>query len=135
MEDKEQILNDAYITMWYHKDKGMVHHVWHKFLQGEEMRKAFMIGADAMKKGHGSKWLSDDRNYPAMTEDDAKWAQEVWFPAVKAAGWKYWAIVEPQKVIGQLDLKAFSEKYKALGIDVKIFPTPEEAIQWLDTKA
>jgi hypothetical protein len=131
---KEICLDNEFITIWYHADKGMVHHEWHKFLQGAKLREAFLTGTELLKKHKGTKWLSDDRNYPVLTADDSKWAEAIWFPKTVSAGWKYWAIVMPHSPIGQINIGQFVKMYAALGITAQIFSELDEAMKWLEAQ-
>ena len=79
-------LDNEFITIWYHNDKGIAHHEWPKFLQGATMREAFMTGTERLAKHRGTKWLSDDRNYPVLTAEDSQWAEAIWFPKTVKAG-------------------------------------------------
>lgn len=130
----EKHLDNEYITMWYHKDKGIVHHEWHKFLSGDKMREAFMTGTELLRKNKGTKWLSDDRKYPLLSAEDGKWAETTWFPETVKAGWKHWAIVLPEKPVGQINIKAFIKKYAEAGINAMIFTNPDEAMKWLESQ-
>jgi hypothetical protein len=129
---KETCLDNEFITIWYHTDKGMVHHEWHKFLQGKSLRQALMTGTDLLSKNKGTKWLSDDRNYPLLTADDTLWAEAIWFPKTVRAGWKHWAIVMPHKPVGQININQFVKKYAAAGINAQMFTDPDEAMKWLE---
>ena len=36
--DKEIVLDNEYVTMWFHQDKKIVHHKYHQFLKGDYIR-------------------------------------------------------------------------------------------------
>jgi hypothetical protein len=131
---RETCLDNEFITIWYHPDKGIVHHEWHKFLQGAKMREAFMTGTELLAKNKGTKWLSDDRKYPVLTADDSQWAEAIWFPKTVKAGWKHWAIVMPQTPIGQININQFVKKYAAAGINAQMFTELDEAMTWLEAQ-
>ncbi len=122
--------NDA-VTVYYHPDTKIVHHEFHTSAYGQPFRDALSKGVDLMKRNGGCKWLSDDRNNSALPQDDATWAQTIWFPAVKAAGWKHWAVVMPAKVLGQLNMKQWMSLYSGMGINARAFSDPKEAMAWL----
>jgi hypothetical protein len=75
--------------------------------------------------------VGDDRGNSALSPEDSEWAQKVWFPAVKSAGWKHWAVVLPDKVVGQLNMKQWVDMYKGLGINSQVFTDPARAMEWL----
>jgi hypothetical protein len=118
-------------TLLYHPESGIVHHECHKFIFGEPLRALLMSGCDVLTKNHATKWLSDDRGNSAIGKEDTEWAQTVWFPTVKAAGWKHWAVVLPAKVVGQLNMKQWVGLYSSLGINAQVFSDPDEAMKWL----
>jgi hypothetical protein len=127
----ETILDNDTATLTYHPDSKVVHHEFHKFVHGEQFRDVLTKGMAVMQKNHAAKWLSDDRGNSALGAEDAEWAQTVWFPGVKAAGWKHWAVVMPEKVVGQLNMKQWVNTYKALGINSQVFSDPVAAMTWL----
>lgn len=47
------------------------------------------------------------------------------------AGWKYWALILPEKVIGQLYMKRLVERGDQQGITVQLFSDPAKAMAWL----
>ncbi len=130
--ENQTIIDNEYVTMWYYPDKKIVHHQFHKFLHGKPLRECLTTGAELFKKNKAQKWLSDDRNNSALPADDMEWAQSIWFPRVVQAGWKYWAIVLPEKIIGQLNMKRLIQQYSEAGVTAKIFDIPEEAMKWLE---
>ncbi len=127
----QKVIDNDTITLIYHSDSGIVHHEFHKFVHGASFQEALMQGYDLMNKNHATKWLSDDRGNSALSPEDSQWAQTVWFPAVKAAGWKHWAVVLPEKVVGQLNMKQWVDMYKGLGINSQVFDDPAKAMAWL----
>lgn len=101
------------------------------FTTGKEKEDLFLTGYEKVKKENGKKWLSDNRKLKPWSQDDIKWINEVWFVKMMSAGWKYWAIVEPESIVGNMSMKNFIEFYKEKGLEVKIFNTLETALEWL----
>ena len=64
-------------------------------------------GTDLLKEKGATKWLSDARNSNAITRADLEWGDDVWLPKAVEYGWKYWAIVEPERFIGQMEIKRY----------------------------
>ena len=122
-----------YFTMWYHPEKKIVHHQFHKFIYGKPFRDALMTGVDVLQKYGAHKWLSDDRNNTAIPQEDLEWGRNVWIPAAVKAGWQYWAIVWPQDVIGKMNMKEIIEVHKKAGITVLAFSDPEAGLKWLES--
>ncbi|GAK59393.1 hypothetical protein U27_06377 [Candidatus Vecturithrix granuli] len=129
---KITILDNEFVAIWYYPDKKIVHHQFHKFLHGKVLREALSEGTKALQKYGAHKWLSDDRENSAIPKDDQEWSDTNWFPQTKAAGWKYWAIVQPESVIGQLNITRIARKRVEQGVITKFFSDPEEAMAWLE---
>jgi hypothetical protein len=131
---KQTCLDNQFITIWYHTDKGIVHHQWHKFMKGAQMREPLMAGTELLKKNKATKWLSDDRNFPVQDPEDTKWAGAIWFPQTVEAGWKHWAIVRPKSAIAQINHAQLLKLFAAGGINAQMFTDVDEAMKWLETQ-
>lgn len=82
---------------------------------------------------HGAtRWLSDDRLHRALAPEDEDWAQDVWFPQAKAAGWRHWAVMQPESAVGRLSSARFRKWYADQGVNAMLFTDLEEAFQWLE---
>lgn len=128
------IIDNEYVTMWYHTDKQILHHHFHKFIYGKPFRDTLSTGTEAIRKYGARKWLSDDRLNGAITKDDQEWGSKYWFPQTKMAGWRYWAIVQPANIIGELNIKRIAQQYTEQGVVTKYFSDPSEAMTWLESK-
>jgi hypothetical protein len=127
------ILDNEFVTVWYHPDTRIVHHQFHKFVYGKVFREALSAGADAMRRYGAQKWLSDDRENSALAQKDLKWADGDWFPRVQAAGWKHWAIVLPGNVLGQMNMEATVKRIASRGVTTRMFSDPLQAMAWLES--
>ncbi len=127
------VLENEYATLWYHPEAKVVHHQFHKYMFGEAFRSVLTTGVEVMKKNGAHKWLSDDRNNSALSPEDTDWGLTVWTPQVMAAGWKYWAVVLPEKAVGQMNMKRFIEDYSTRGVKVQVFSDPDKALKWLES--
>ena len=132
--DKIEVINKDYMKLWYHPDSKIVHHKMIKTLPKGAHQELLSTGADYMEKYRGGKWLSDDTEMVAVREEDSQWADVNWFPRVRKAGWKYWAIVLPKSSIGNLQVNRFVKQHRDMGIEVEVFETPESAMTWLESK-
>ena len=128
------IIDNPVVTLWYHPDKKIVHHQIHKFVAGKDFREFLMAGYDVLKKNMARKWLSDDRGNMVLGKADVDWSQAEWAPQAAKAGWKYWAIVRPEKVLASATMDNLAAKYAALGVTAKFFTDPREAMIWLETQ-
>jgi hypothetical protein len=133
-KDADAILlieSDA-VSLRYHPRTKIVHHEIRRFVHGEEFRKILERGLEAFKKHMARKWLSDDRGNGPLKPTDADWALNDWAPRVMRAGWKFWAVVMPERVLGQMNMKRWIETYAEQGVTVKAFSDPEESRTWLE---
>jgi hypothetical protein len=127
------LIENGLATLWYHPEGRIVHHQFHRNIQGEPFREILTRGAELVEKNGAQKWVSDDRGNTALHPDDAKWATEVWSPRVLEAGWKAWAIVMPEQLLGKLNMKRFIAMYADQGVSVRTFGQPEQALVWIRT--
>ncbi len=133
MSETTVIQNDS-ATLWWDEPNGIVHHAFHRFIHGADFRQIMEAGAELMEKHKATKWLSDDRANGALPKADSEWAQGVWFPRVMRAGWKYWALVQPETLIGQMNMKRFTTDYAERGLTVRVFSELEPARAWLEAQ-
>ena len=127
------IIDTPHVTVWYHTDKKIVHHQIHKFVSGPQFRQFLTAGAEVLEKYRASKWLSDDRGNSVLAKDDVEWSQRMWAPRAVRAGWKYWAIVQPGKVLAQVAMERLVEEYSKQGVTAKFFSDVEQATKWLES--
>lgn len=127
------ILDNEFASMWYNTETKIIHHKIKKWIKGDELKKLFNKGYDTVKLNKAQKWLSDDRLNSVLSPEDEKWAREDWFVRMIQAGWKYWAVVLPEKVVGQMNIKRFSDDYSKAGITANLFSDPDEALKWLES--
>ena len=80
------------------------------------------------------KWLSDDRNYAALPEEDVEWGRTDWGPRTVVAGWKYWAIVLPSSFFDKVSHSQIEETFANFGVIVKVFTDPDKAMAWLEAR-
>ena len=127
------IIDTDYATLWYHPDTKIVHHQMHRFTYGEQFRQVLEKGLEIFQQYGAQKWLSDDRKNSALPAADAEWGLHDWNPRVFASGWKYWAIVMPDKVAGQSNMDWLLRENIQNGLTVKVFDDADEALHWLES--
>lgn len=120
------------MSVWCYPLRGVIHHQMHKATAGAIFRDALLAGLAAMREHQATRWLSDDRLHIALAPGDEDWAQSVWFPQSKAAGWKHWAVMRPQSAVGELSSSRFRQWYASQGVNAKLFTDVDEAHRWLD---
>ena len=126
------IIDNACVTLWYHPDKKIVHHQIHKFITGDQFKEFLLAGMDVLIKNKAKKWLSDDQSNSVLKKEDVDWGNQNWFPPTVRAGWKYWAIVEPHKVLAQVRLEELVDHFAKAGVTSKFFNDSNQAMAWLE---
>jgi hypothetical protein len=130
--DKEIVVDNEFGTMWFYPGKKIIAHQIKKFIYGESLYNFLLAGTEMMRKNKAHKWLSDDRYSPVLRKEDMEWGVTNWFPQTVQAGWKYWAIVQPIKTVGQMNMEELVKNYSKAGVIAKFFTDPDEALKWLD---
>jgi hypothetical protein len=128
----ETIMDNEFITMWYHHDTKILHHQIHKYVFGENFRSALETGVATLVKYGADKWLSDDQSYAALQKEDMDWGRNVWSPKALKAGWKHWAIVLPKSIIGQMSHRRLLDGYVNTELNVNVFGNVAEGMAWLE---
>jgi hypothetical protein len=137
MTDKpgvQTLLDNEAVCLVYHVRAKIVHHEIRRFTHGSEFREILELGLKEFQKHGAYKWLSDDRKGGPLKPADGEWASTNWGPRVIAAGWKYWAVVMPEKVIAQMNMRRWIDTYAELGVTVQAFTEPDEAMTWLEAQ-
>lgn len=128
------LIDNPFVTLWYHADKKIVHHQIHQFIYGAPFREFLLAGAEALKKHGATKWLSDDRANTVLSHEDGEWGRDHWLVPTAKAGWKHWAVVRPRKVLGQMSMERGAKEMLNIGINVRFFDDPDEAMRWLEAQ-
>lgn len=127
------ILSNQYATVVFHYDKKIVHHTFHQPISGEAFRQVLNTGIELLRLHGATKWLSDDRGNGPLSPEDTEWSKTNWFPRAFEAGWKYWALVVPEDIYAQMNLKEFVDSYYEQGLRIMVFVEPDAALRWLDS--
>lgn len=88
------------MTVWFHPEDKIIHHKFHKFIHGTPFRSGLTRASEALRDRGATKWLSDDRANSALSQEDTEWAMNTWLPQAVANGFKHWAVVLPEKIVG-----------------------------------
>lgn len=130
-DEKVTIYETPEVTTWCYPRLRIVHHCIHRHCHGAPFRECLAAGTDALRQFSAVGWLSDDQNYIPVSPEDEAWVKTHWIDRTLAAGWKFWAIVLPVHVIGQMNHRRFVEAIKATEVETKVFTELPEAWQWL----
>ena len=129
---KLTIIDNEFASLWYYPETKIVHHKIKKYIFGKTLQDLLNKGSEILKKNGAQKWLSDDSNNNALKVEDSEWTDTVGFPNTVRAGWKYWALVQPEKIIGQMNMKKRTSVVANEGVIVKVFNNTDEAMKWLE---
>ena len=129
--DPRTVIDNEFLTLTFHPGHKIVHHAFKRSTEGSPLREMFLAGLDLIEKEGADKWLSDDRNFPIWISDDAIWARKEWEPKALAAGWRFWAVVMPLRVMARMNLDDIIARSAEKGLIVRSFEDPEEAYAWL----
>lgn len=129
------VFENSSARLSFHPDTKIVHHEFRTFMHGPAFRDILTQGVATMQKNGAHKWLSDDRLNSALPKEDGDWAMTTWFPSAVRSGWKFWAVVMPEKVIGQMNMQQFVKNAATSGVTTKVFSNPDEAYRWLAAAA
>lgn len=127
------VIDNEFATLLYYPDFKIVHHQFHKPASGESFRAVLLTGIGQLKEHTAHKWLSDDRGYGALPQEDTDWAMTTWFPQAKEAGWQVWALVVPPDALSRMNLSEFVFSYAQQGLRVQVFTDPDVALRWLES--
>ena len=129
---KRLVLENEFVHLWYHPAERIVHHQFRKFIWGDQFREVLNEGLRVFEREGATKWLSDDRENSARSPKTTPTGpMGDWFPRVAKAGWKHWAIVLPQNVIGQMNMARIISTYSTRGVTARVFDDPGAALDWL----
>lgn len=127
------VIDNEYVTLMVHPEEKIVHHQLHKPMAGEVFRTMLLTGVEQLKLHAADKWLSDNRKYGVLPQEDMEWSIKNWFPQARDAGWRTWALVVPPDVQARMNLNEFVSTYAQQGVRVQVFTDPDEALAWLET--
>lgn len=126
------LIDNEYVTLYYHEDKGMIHHVYKLGIGGDYLKEALNTGTDVLAEKGLTKWLSDNRAIEGVTDEEAAWIDTEWLPRTVEAGWKYWALVVPETQLARINMFQFVTSFSERGIKVRVYSDPDEAMAWLE---
>ena len=125
------IRQDEFASLWYHPGPKVVHHRIHRFVPAGIFQEILTAGAVILEQDRASKWLSDHGDGTVVRNDDLEWARTTWAPRVVGAGLKYWAIVPPRQVIGQMQMDQIISEAQLFGLAIRTFTNDAAARAWL----
>jgi hypothetical protein len=125
------IIDNQFAALMYESEFKIVRHAFRDPVSSEAFRAVLRGGITLLQQHEACKWLSDNSLFEGPAPDDAKWAITEWFPQARAAGWKFWAMVVPEKLLPRFTMKEFTDAYTTQGLRVMVFTQFDEAFKWL----
>jgi len=132
--EKITIFDTEHVALWYYPDKKVIHNQFNKYVYGGPYRDFLNEVTKTFQKYKAQKLLSDDRKNSGISKEDQEWGNTDWFPRTKAAGWKYWAIVQPENAIGLMTMKRVINNIASQGVTAEVFTDPTKAMEWLENQ-
>jgi len=89
-----------------------------------------MTGVRAMRERHVTAYVSDARKAKMVLPEDERWAREVWFPQVVAAGLRRMAIVTAKAGLGKMAYDDAVTDMDSHGLSMRTFDSVATATTW-----
>ena len=131
INERQLILENEHVTLWYYPGLKIVHHQMVEPPTSEEFKELLIKGTETLERFGAIKWLSDDLGNNLLKPQDEEWAQREWLPRVLRAGFKFWAIVLPNAAIGKLNMQRLATLHTQFGIVSRVETMPSPAFEWL----
>lgn len=128
---RQLVFENEFAHVWFHPESGIIHHQLHKFIWGEEYQRMLNAGLDALVCEGATKWLSENSDDTVHARADTEWVISQWMPRARKAGWKYWAVVPPGNVLGQMNIDRILSAVQKAGVIGRVFPEVGPAFTWL----
>lgn len=125
------ILENEWGIIRYIADGNYIHHTIYQDVNLQDVRHFLETGLEALIEYGATKWLSDDRKNGPVYPEDVEWSNTMWGPKAASNGWKYWALVVPEAVIGRASMIDVVDAYFHMGVRVQTFSDVEAAREWL----
>jgi hypothetical protein len=119
------------MTVNYDERLRAVRHSMHGHVYGSALQEGMNAGLALLEQHGASRWLSDDRLNGPISSDDMRWLSEDWEPRAVRAGWRFWALVRPTQVLGQMNMRRNVDRVAKVGVLAKVFDDLAEAEAWL----
>lgn len=104
---------------------------WDGWANSNEFAALLDAEIQALKEHRGSRLLADCRRQKVLNPKDQDRANREWLPRALAEGLKRFAIVVPESVVADMNIRDSLDKASAPALEVGYFATLEEAREWL----
>lgn len=128
---KQVVIESELISLWHYPTAKLLHHQMHRYPGVKVLEDTLTQGLELIRTQGATKWLSDDRAGGAVPKSHHDWGATVWGPRAARAGWRHWALVPPRELLGRANMERLTKTYADLGVQVRVFSSPDEAFTWL----
>jgi deoxycytidine triphosphate deaminase len=104
---------------------------WDGWANSTEFDALLEAEIQALKQHHSSRLLADCRRQKVLHQKDQDRANREWLPRALAAGLKRFAIVLPESVVAEMNVRDSLDKASGTGLEVGYFATVDEAREWV----
>ena len=101
------------------------------FVVSDVLRPALDALAARLEMHRATSLLSDMRKMWPTSHDDIRWIGHDWMPRMRKAGWRTWAVIEPESPLGRMSLRRWLSACQQHGIVVQTFRDEAAALAWL----
>lgn len=128
------ILDNSYVKALYMPELKLVTVTWNGQVSSENYRGTYTTVLDYQKNLGSSmaveNFMADIRNQGVVNPNDRKWFEEVAIARAISQGLKRTAVVTDANVFKKYYLNLILKATNKFGLPLKLFGTPEEAIEW-----
>jgi hypothetical protein len=131
------VLNNSYVKAVYMPEIKLITVTWNGQVSSENYRGTYNTVLDYQKSLGSSmpveNFMADIRNQGVVNPADRKWFEEVAIARAISQGLKRTAVVTDANVFKKYYLNLILKATNKFGLPLKLFGTPEEAIDWFKT--
>lgn len=121
------LLANPHLTISYEQDTQILFCRWHRRQSVETIQNNGGLILEKFKEKKAHKILNDNLEVEGQWEDAIDWTTGYWFPAMTAAGLKYFAWVLSKDIFARVSAKRSGQRFNS----VRFFRSHHYAYEWL----
>ncbi|GFZ76038.1 hypothetical protein GCM10008018_21860 [Paenibacillus marchantiophytorum] len=103
------------------------------FVTGDQYRDPLLKGLQLMEDNNSCKFISDIHDLGVISQDDQDWFVKNWITLATKSGLKYFAVVHPAKMIGQISVRKMESNAGEFPFQYLQFHDIDEAKTWISS--
>ncbi|MFO0578174.1 MAG: STAS/SEC14 domain-containing protein [Polyangia bacterium] len=127
------VYDSHWLTIRWDESLKATHFEVKGYAESEEFRAGMGQLLALCQRKRNSRYLADTRLMAAVTQSDQRWVNEVYVPAMIAAGVRYQAVIMPKSAVARLSAKYVLAKINEVTLTTNYFDDVETARAWLRT--